>query len=99
MYRLMCNGKVIKEYRSRKEADYYKKQYPKSKVVTGYEVCDLAKDMFSENVKIEAESPMKALEEYIRQNNLNLQFEVDLSNTGRFVVRSHRTSKVYSVVA
>lgn len=83
---------------TRKEADYYKKKHNKAKVITDYEVCDLNTGIFTDNYKCKAESPAKAIEQYIKENNLNIKVEVDLFNKGRFVVTSNKTSKVYREV-
>ena len=101
MYTLIYteNGQEVKEeYYTRQEADYYKRQHNKAKVVTSYEVADIEKGLFAENYKCVAETPLKAVQQYIEENNLNIKVKVDLTNTGRFVVRSNNTSKVYKEV-
>jgi len=99
MYKLLVNGQEINKYRTRQEANYYKKQYPHSKVVADYEITDIEKGLFADSYTVVAESPLKALQKYIEQYKLNIRIEVDLTNTGRFVVRSDNTSKVYNAVA
>ena len=98
MYKIIYNNKEVESYNTRREADYYKKKYPKSKVVTDYDICDLEMGMFADNSVIEAESPLKALLSYIKDKQLDIKVAVDNFNRGRFVVRSDHTSKVYEVI-
>jgi len=98
MYKLIQDEKIINEYSTRQEANYYKRKHKNSKIVTDYEISDIEKGLFSDNTIIEAESPLQAIKQYIKQNNLNILVKVDLTNTGRFVVRNNNTSKVYSVI-
>jgi hypothetical protein len=101
MYTLIYNenGQEVKEeYYTRQEADYYKRRHFKSKVVTSYEVTDIEKGLCQDTYRCIAESPIKAVQQYIKENDLNIKVKVDLTNTGRFVVRSNNTSKVYKEV-
>lgn len=99
MYQLIQGENTIGKYCTRQEANYYKTKYPKSKVVARYEICDLNKHMLAENEEIYAKSPADAIKKYIIKNNLKINVQVDLSNTGRFVVLGNRTSKVYKEAA
>lgn len=89
----------IGKYSTKQEANYYKKNYPKSKVISEYEVFDLNKGLLSDNYITYAENPMQALQKYIADNQLNISVKVNLSNRGRFVVRGNHTSKVYEAVS
>ena len=89
---------MIKDYYTRTEADYYKKQYPHSKVLTDYKIFDMNKGLMADDTIITASSPSEAIKKYIKENNLNIEVEVDYSNTGRFVVTGNRTSKLYKEV-
>ena len=98
MYKLIQNGQLIKEYYTRTEADYYKKQYPHSKVITNYRIYDMNKGLMADDTIITASSPAEAIKKYIKENKLNIKVELDCSNTGRFVIIGNRTSKVYKEI-
>lgn len=97
-YLLLLDNGDKKEYTTRQEANYYKKQNKKSKVVTEYEIYDLNSGLMGETNKIIEESPLKALEKYIQQEQLNVIIKRDITNKGRFVVKSKDTSCVYEVI-
>ena len=107
-YLLLLDGGDKQEYSTRQEANYYKKQNKKSKVVTEYEIYDLNLDLTQwadlrgadtgDRTKVIEESPKKALEKYIQQEQLNVIIKRDITNKGRFVVKSKDASYVYEVI-
>ena len=97
-YLLLLDGGDKQEYSTRQEANYYKKQNKKSKVVTEYEIYDLNLGLTGDRTKVVEESPLKALEKYIQQEQLNVIIKRDITNKGRFVVKSKDTSCVYEVI-
>ena len=92
MYTLIdAHGEKLGIYETKREALYYKKKNPKSKVLAKYEVDDIKKSYLTPRTKIMAESPKDAMLKYIEQEELDIKVEVDLTNRGRFVVWGNRT--------
>ena len=105
MYKLKykdSNGiEQVKKYITKQEANYYKKELniKGSKIVTDYMIVDLSKHLLSEMPIIEAESPLKAIQEYLKMQNEDVKVKRDMSNTGRFVAKDFKSSYVFKVVA
>lgn len=92
------NGKeYLNQYESRQEASYYAK-VNSGKVIFKYRICDLSKGMFSDDVFILAETPLKAVQKYFKQLGEERKVKRDLNNTGDIVVYGSRSSYVYKTI-
>lgn len=104
MYKLKYkdnNGiEQVKKYATKQEANYYKKELniKGSKIVTDYMISDLSKHLLSEMPIVEAQTPLKALQEYLKIEGEDVKIKRDMSNTGRFVVKDFRSSYVFKVI-
>lgn len=63
-----------------------------------YEICDLNKSMFSDNIIVFAKNPLEACKKYIKSIGEDKKIKKDMTNSGRLVVKNNRASYVYHVI-